>query len=304
MFFKRSSKKSPPPMDLSELASPTIERRYRSDVPYLLPKDLGEGDRLNFQHYALRQALKGNYVAPLGKDIQQILDVGSGTGIWGHEIAHQFPQARIFGLDIESPQTVTLTAKAVPPPMNYHFLQGDILAGLPFPEPVFDFTHQRLLIFAIPAEKWPFVISELVRVTRSGGWIELIELEGFYNMGPVMEQANSWLKQSLQFRGIQMNVTAHLDTMLQQQARNQGVQIKHIKKQWLDVPIGQWKHERIGLLVEKDIYTIFSALKPIICAQLKIEPSVYDNVLQRLVPEWNRYKAHLRCCIVSAQVMQ
>ncbi len=38
------------------------ERRYREDVPYFLPKDLEEIDRLDFQHYALRASLQGNYI--------------------------------------------------------------------------------------------------------------------------------------------------------------------------------------------------------------------------------------------------
>lgn len=50
------------------------------------------------------------------------------------------------------------------------------LKGLPFPDQQFDYVHQRLLVAAIPAANWPEVIHELVRVTRPGGWVELLEV--------------------------------------------------------------------------------------------------------------------------------
>src|SRR5438067_108538 len=103
-------------------------RRYREDVPYVLPKDLGEDERLNLQHYILRYVLKGNYVAPLGERVTHILDVGSGSGIWGQEIAQQFPAASVFGVDLESPRPLSSAASATSlPPPNYHFVQGNVL---------------------------------------------------------------------------------------------------------------------------------------------------------------------------------
>jgi SAM-dependent methyltransferase len=56
------------------------------------------------------------------------------------------------------------------------FVRANVLEGLPFPDGQFTYTHQRLLVAAIPARSWPGVVQELVRVTRPGGWIELLEL--------------------------------------------------------------------------------------------------------------------------------
>ena len=61
-------------------------REYTADVPYALPSDLGEMNRLDFQHYLLRQAFKGIYAAPIGAP-RDILDVGAGTGRWAKEMA-------------------------------------------------------------------------------------------------------------------------------------------------------------------------------------------------------------------------
>ena len=57
-------------------------RRYRIDVPYALPKDALEEERINFQHYALSKLLGGNYQAPIDHSVSRILDVGTGTAQW------------------------------------------------------------------------------------------------------------------------------------------------------------------------------------------------------------------------------
>ena len=152
-------------------AAPEVEQRaYLDNAPYLLPKDTQEDQRLQFQHYALHHAFGNHYLAPLSPDTKTILDVGSGTGIWAIDMAQQFPQAHIVGVDI------ALTSLPRILPNTCLFSQADVLQGLPFPSHQFDFTHQRLLVFGIPAPRWPDVVRELVRVTRPQGWIELLEV--------------------------------------------------------------------------------------------------------------------------------
>jgi tRNA G46 methylase TrmB len=68
----------------------------------MLPSDDAEINRLDFQHYMLRYALRGNYLAPLTRP-RGILDVGSGTGRWAMEMAAQYPEASVVGVDITSP---------------------------------------------------------------------------------------------------------------------------------------------------------------------------------------------------------
>ena len=173
-FFRRShkAKKS---LETWERQQPTVpaeteQRTYLDDAPYLLPKDAQEDERLRFQHYALHHAFGNHYLAPLSPETKTILDVGSGTGIWVIDMAQQFPLAHIIGVDI----ALTSLPHTLPP--TCLFAQADILQGLPFPTCQFDFTHQRLLVGAIPAPRWPEVVQELVRVTRPQGWIELLEV--------------------------------------------------------------------------------------------------------------------------------
>jgi len=92
-------------------------RRFLRDVPYILPKDLGEVNRHDFQHYMMRSALRGNYAAPIGTS-DSILVVGSGTGRWAIEMATLCPRARVVGVDVVTPQFDEHATGAVAQPGN------------------------------------------------------------------------------------------------------------------------------------------------------------------------------------------
>src|SRR2546423_928114 len=133
----------------------------------MLPRHESEIDRLDVQHYALRGALGGNYLAPVGRPAA-ILDVGSGTGQWAYDLCAEFPEAAVFGLDL-------VPGKTRARPANYRFVRANALQGLPFAGGSFDFVHQRLLVTAVPVPMWPVEVAGLLRVTRRGGGVELVE---------------------------------------------------------------------------------------------------------------------------------
>jgi ubiquinone/menaquinone biosynthesis C-methylase UbiE len=136
------------------------------EAPYLLPRGASEIDRLDVQHYALVAAAGTNRLAPIVAP-SRILDVGSGSGQWAFEMCAEFPDAEVTGLD--------LVPSRPHPPANYRFVEANVLDGLPFDEGAFDYAHQRLMVAGIPVDSWSGAIAELVRVTRSGGWVELAE---------------------------------------------------------------------------------------------------------------------------------
>src|SRR5258708_16918993 len=155
-------------------------RRHLPQVPYLLPKDVLETQRLDFQFYLIRSILHGNHASPLRGDLTSILDVGCGTGRWVIEMARTFPGAQVVGLDIEPPPQ---SAQALSPIAR--FVRANLLDGLPFADRSFDFTHQRLLVLAIPAVHWPLLVGELVRLTRPDAYVELLRRgQRFLTPGP------------------------------------------------------------------------------------------------------------------------
>ncbi|HET9109535.1 MAG TPA: methyltransferase domain-containing protein, partial [Ktedonobacterales bacterium] len=231
-------------------------RRFIAGVPYLLPKDIGETQRLDFQHYLLRYALKGNYAAPIRK-ASDILDVGCGTGRWAMEVAAEYPDANVIGVDV-APPPVEEGATTDTRPDNYAFVQGNVLERLPFADNSFDFVHQRLLILAIPANRWPGVTQELLRVTRPGGWVEMVEGGDNFEGSPVMDTITSWGQQLLRRRGIDSSVIAQTGPMLSASGATD------VTTRTVRLPIG--KHGgRVGAMVETNTITALTALRaPII----------------------------------------
>ena len=247
------------------------DRRYIADVPYLLPKDLGETNRLDFQHYMLRYALKGNYAAPI-EDPRDILDVGSGTGRWAIEMAQQFRDARVIGMDV-APPPLDAAAAADARPANFSFAQGNVLERVPFPDDSFDFIHQRFLTLAIPAARWPGVVAELLRVTRPGGWVELVETAP--PMGaPAIDQLARWGIELTRRRGIDISLMARIGDLL----RDGGA--REVTARTINISVGK-PNGRIGAMAAVDYLSALAAVRGPVVKLGIVDEATYDAMMAR-----------------------
>lgn len=255
-------------------------RRHRADAPYLLPKDLQEVNRLDYQHYIFRRILQGNCFAPVHDLLQRgamVLDVGCGTGRWGYEIAANYPQVQVAGFDLEP---VSRTGSI---PLNAQFVQGNLLHGLPFPDQHFQYVHQRLLVAAIPLVNWPWVIGELKRVTAPGGWIELVEMGNtFQSAGPATEQFLTWWVAISASRGIDANKVSGLDIFLTQ------AHLTSVQKKVVTLPVGSWGGA-LGTMLAQNILAGWPTMRPLAHELLGIAPKHFDAVIEKLAQEWNTY---------------
>lgn len=86
-------------------------------------------------------------------------------------MANEFPKSHFTGIDI------TPVFPRESKPDNADFMEANILDGLPFEDNVFDYVHMRFLITSFSANDWKVAINEIVRVTKSGGIIEIVEEE-------------------------------------------------------------------------------------------------------------------------------
>ncbi|MGZ3598668.1 MAG: class I SAM-dependent methyltransferase [Ktedonobacterales bacterium] len=270
-------------------SAPTLDvggRPRAAGVPYLLPADLQEINRLDFQHYLLRHAFRGNYAAPIGNP-SSILDVGTGTGRWAWELATQFPQAHVVGLDIVPPPTeaeARSIGSASRPP-NYQFVQGNVLDGLPFPKGSFDFVHMRLMVLALPADRWPSVIGELVRVTRAGGWVESVEYAGERNGGPAITQLMDWGTQAGALRGIDTAYSTRVGALLR------AAGLHDVRTQEVDLPLGAYGG-RVGMMNGVDLLTAMEALASLYFTQGITTAEEFERTLQAARAEINSPRYH------------
>ncbi|CAG8476157.1 6107_t:CDS:2 [Acaulospora morrowiae] len=223
-------------------------RRFHNvmDSKYFLPNDIGEVDRLEGQHYLYRHIWQGNFSAPVHQTLRKngacVLDVGCGPGTWVVEMAYDFPSAIFVGLDI-SPIFPSDQKK----PPNATFLQLNILDGLPFPDDTFDFIYQRFLASAIEESQWKYeVISELVRVTKPGGWIEIMEVGTVVTdniQTPIFHQVNCALLNFLASRDINGLISSKLGNIMAEIH-----QLANIQCEVRETPVGQWGG-RLGEMV-------------------------------------------------------
>ncbi|WIG59743.1 MAG: Methyltransferase type 11 [Ktedonobacterales bacterium] len=248
-------------------------RRHLAALPYPLPKDLAEINRLDFQHYLLRTGLRGNYAAPL-QNPTSILDVGCGSSRWALEVASIFPSANVVGLDLVPPAVsdAQLLGNGLERrPDNYSFTAGNILEGLPFADRSFDFVHQRLLITAIPKERWPYVVQELVRVTRPGGWVELAECGVPEDGGPGYTGLwNTWI-QFCAKRGVDFTIGHTTADML----RAGGM--SHASRHMLRFPMGA-HGGHVGRMSATDCLAVGSALRAGVIGQNIMSAEEYDRL--------------------------
>ncbi|HEX9036619.1 MAG TPA: class I SAM-dependent methyltransferase [Ktedonobacterales bacterium] len=273
LFRRRSAERAGDFGSGVDAPSGMIAGRVRArGVPYNLPRDLEEMNRLDFQHYLFRAALRGNYAAPIAYP-RSILDVGTGTGRWAREMAQNFPQARVVGLDINQPPAdVSPSALTEPAPPNYAFYAGNVLEGLPFPDQSFDFTHMRLLVSAILHDRWPLVIHELARVTAPGGWIESVEPTLPTAGGPQAEQLMDWIRAISLRRNVEIEDATRVAGLL----RDAG--LSAIATRTIEIPCGSWGG-RVGKMMMTDYFAGVQAVRGVIVAQGLATETQFDQTL-------------------------
>jgi ubiquinone/menaquinone biosynthesis C-methylase UbiE len=256
-------------------------RRHRGDMPYLLPKDEKEFGRLDYQHFIMRQILKGNIFAPVDPLLRKhshVLDVGCGTRRWGHEIAAAYPQTHVVGFDVED---LSRTAST---PLNSQFYRGNLFNGFPFADQQFHYVHQRLLVAAIPLEKWPWVIGELRRVTCPGGWTELVEGgTAFHRAGPATKQFLEWWAAMSATKGIDASKMSQMSRFLEQG------NFSHIRTKTEMLPVGAWGG-RLGNLLAQDILAGWPSMRPLAHSLLQVPHEQFDAVIGQLATEWEMYQ--------------
>jgi len=263
-----------PPDD--DEVSRALDRVAPSTVPYLLPRHAAEVDRLDLQHYAFREALGTNHLAPVDCP-RLVLDAGAGTGQWGFDLCDEFSKAHVVGLD--------LVPSKPPRPPRYHPLRANLLHRLPFQDDRFDFVHQRLLFLAVPVASWPAVVGELVRVTRPGGWVELVEppFMGFDRPGPALKRLRQLATAGAARRGLDCDSTVYgsLDSYL----RDAGVE--RVTRQVVTLPVGEWG-ERVGSLIATNFRVAFSTLGRVLEVAGSLEPQEFADLVHLVQREYEQ----------------
>lgn len=103
----------------------------------MLPNDEEEHQRLGSLHFVSRTFGGGNIRPPFSVPPTNILDVGAGSGIWCVEVAKEYPNARVQGIDISPIDRPDI-------PENCKFFVANLDDGLKFDNDSMDLVNSRL----------------------------------------------------------------------------------------------------------------------------------------------------------------
>lgn len=124
-------------------------RRYHAykDGEYWGPNDEKQNNQLDIAHHMYLLMMGGKlHLAPI-ENPHNVLDVGTGTGIWAMDFADQYPSSQVLGFDLSPIQPEWL-------PPNVRFEINDACAAdWAYKKNSFDFIHVRTMYGSVA--DWP-----------------------------------------------------------------------------------------------------------------------------------------------------
>ncbi|CAI2163991.1 17656_t:CDS:2 [Funneliformis geosporum] len=193
-------------------------------LKYYLPNFIGDTDLMVIFHFLGRYLFQSNFNAPIEERLSseqcKILDVCCGAGTWLLDMASAYGSSKFFGIDL-----CTVFPTAIKPD-NVQFVQGDVLTGLPFDDNTFDYVHQGHMLDVYTMDQWHFIITEIIRVCKPGGYIEFIEPELATNTGPILSKFYDALVKLSETRNVNIRMYDNLIRILNSTPSVQNVESK------------------------------------------------------------------------------
>ncbi|CAO3682951.1 unnamed protein product [Rhizopus stolonifer] len=151
--------------------------------------------------------------------VARVLDIICGTGTWTMEMACSYPDSQFYGIGYDA-----IYPTSIKPP-NAYFSTSDILGstGFPFQDEHFDYIHMRFVWGYFSESDVKFVMSEINRVLKPGGYFEMRDCDPVMkNTGPIGTQLyedldkhihkhhnidSTWIQQMPSFFDLQAGLT-------------------------------------------------------------------------------------------------
>ncbi|KAI8880407.1 S-adenosyl-L-methionine-dependent methyltransferase [Backusella circina FSU 941] len=124
-------------------------------------------------------------------------------------MATDYPTAQFTGIDVVSlfPQEIR--------PANVNFKQEDVLTGLSFEDKTFDFVQMRLFGFQFNKAQWATSLKEAYRVTKPGGYIQLLEVQLMDPGNEMVRDFSNKLKKMMEGYDMDIDIYEKLQSILE-----------------------------------------------------------------------------------------
>ncbi|RWA09821.1 hypothetical protein EKO27_g5297 [Xylaria grammica] len=184
---------------------------------YVMRENEGELERLANHHEIISHYIGGLVLAPvdLSQPNLRILDSGTADGLWLRELKSSTA--------IENPHTyigtdINESFFPFPPPRNLFFHVQSITR--PWPDNwhgTFDYVHQRLTLPGAGPVPIATCVSNLARLVKPGGWVELMEADftGSSSNGPAAKLFEKLMAKFLDTIGVGFTYARTLPSLLE-----------------------------------------------------------------------------------------
>ncbi|KAK0668461.1 S-adenosyl-L-methionine-dependent methyltransferase [Cercophora samala] len=139
---------------------------------YAFPNDEIEQNRDDMKHSMSLLLMQGEFFyAPMKERLEEgaeVLDLGTGTGIWAIELGDKYPNTTVTGIDLSPIQPNYV-------PENVHFFVDDFDEDWVDPDDKYDFIHIRNVMHSVTDTK--ALLSRVMRHLKPGGYIEIQDLD-------------------------------------------------------------------------------------------------------------------------------
>ncbi|HTK06667.1 MAG TPA: methyltransferase domain-containing protein [Ktedonobacteraceae bacterium] len=138
-------------------------------------------------------------------NIAAVLDLACGPGGWTQEVALNYPQMEVTGIDISNTMiTYAQSMAKVRGLNNVHFQIMNVLKPLDFPAASFDLVNIRFIASFMNPIAWGPLLAECRRILRPGGilrltendWISYVNAPSMYTLGELSLKAMTRSKRS------------------------------------------------------------------------------------------------------------
>ncbi|CAM1511602.1 Fc.00g091150.m01.CDS01 [Cosmosporella sp. VM-42] len=148
----------------------TYQQYAVTNGTYFAPIDEDEISRLGTMHGVFNRVFDSRLIFPPVRSPRKILDCGCGAGDWVVDVAGQYPNAEVLGVDV-SPHMIPDES-----PENLEFQIDDLNGRFTFRSNYFDVVHSQMMAGGIHANRWRSYIRDIFKVLKPGGWCQMVEI--------------------------------------------------------------------------------------------------------------------------------
>jgi SAM-dependent methyltransferase len=245
-----------------------------------------ETGRLMEQDRILTRSMGGlfpEYLDGALPPVQQILDIACGPGGWAIDVAFEYPDKEVVGIDINETMIKYAFAQArVRHLENVSFEVMDVCQPLEFQDASFDLVNARTICAFMDTASWPVLLAECRRVLRPGGILRLTEIENGGSNSQAGQRLNWLLTQAFMRQGRTFSVDGNatgIIYMLARLLRDTGFAAVGQRAFIVDGSYGSDYHYSTC----KDAEVAFSLLKPFLLKTGLVQEEEYDRLYQQML---------------------